>query len=151
MEVILLQDVRGLGKKGDIKKVSDGYASNFLLPRKFAVMKTEQNLEAKKREDAKHAAYLEEQKQNAIALKHVLEDKVVEFEANVGQGGLMFGSISLKQVEEGMKKQFDIDIDRRKILNTEPLNSLGYHIIKIELWKGVVATFKVHISGRNNK
>lgn len=148
MEVILLKDIKSLGKKGDIKKVSDGYAQNFLIPQKLAVKKTDETLNAKKREDAKIAKELEEKKLAAIELRRELNDKVVEFDANVGQDGKMFGSISLKQVEEGLKEQYGIIIDRRKIIDTPALNSIGYHNVKIELWKGVVATFKVNIKGR---
>lgn len=150
MKVILLADVRNLGKKGDTITVSDGYGSNYLIPRGLAAPSTsvtQANL-------AKSNAVEE---QNQIALKKEaeelskrLENINVEFTAKVGGDGRMFGSISPKQIEEGLLAQWNIKIDKRKFIDKYPANALGYTRLKIELYKGsqgtVTGIVNVHIS-----
>lgn len=141
MKVILLSDVPKLGKKGDIKQVADGYGRNYLIARGLAVMESEgaKKVLDKQNEEAKQ---LDEQKrQEALELKNLLETKSYEFTVKAKQGKVS-GSISSKQIEEALKKD-GITIDKRKIINSEPLNELGSYDIKIELYKDVIGTIKV--------
>ena len=145
MKVILLQDVKKLGKKDAIIDVSDGYAANYLFPNRLAVPVTNKSKEIlnKQQEDARIAE--ENAKKEAQQLAKKLEDLEVVFKAKVGQEGKMFGSISLKQIEEELFKQHGIQIDKKKFIDKGPLDSLGIYRLKIELHRGVVGTIKVHI------
>ena len=145
MKVILLKDVKKLGKKDAIVNVSDGYASNYLFPNRLAVAvsdKSKQILQ-KQQEDARIAE--ENAKKAAQELAQKLESIEVLFKTKVGKEGKMFGSVSLKQIEEEMLAQHGIQIDKRKFIDKGPLDSLGIYRLKIELHKGVVGTIKVHI------
>lgn len=150
MQVILLQDVRKLGKKGETISVSDGYGANYLIPKGLAVSSTA----ASQKELAKQNA-LEQQRQvqlkkEAEELSKRLEHINVEFTAKVGSDGRMFGSISPKEIEEGLFKQWGIKIDKRKFIDKYPANAIGYTRLQIELYHGsegtVVGTVNVHIS-----
>lgn len=145
MKVILLKDVKKLGKKDAIIDVSDGYASNYLFPNKLAVPVTNKSKEIlnKQQEDARIAE--ENAKKSAQELAKKLESVEVLFKTKVGKEGKMFGSISLKQVEEELFNQHNIQIDKRKFLDKGPLDSIGIYRLKIELHKGVVGIVKVHI------
>ena len=145
MKVILLKDVKKLGKKDAIIEVSDGYAANYLFPNHLAVPVTNKSKEIlnKQQEEARIAE--ENAKKAAQELAKKLESLEVTFTMKVGKDGKMFGTISPKQIEEEMMRQHSIQIDKRKILDKEPLNSLGIYRLKIELYKGVVGTIKVHI------
>ena len=149
MKVILLTDVKKVGKKGQIVEVNDGYGSNFLIPNKLAVKVTKTSLNIKQKQDEDYAADQEKLKQQAIELKSQLETKVVEIETKVGANGKMFGAISTKQVVEELKKQFDIDLDKRKIIDNHNISSLGYSNLQIELFKGVIGIIKVHVKEKN--
>ncbi len=146
MQVILLQDVRGVGKKGQTVDVSDGYGNNFLLPRRLAVLATKRSceildnqIEAKKQEEAN-------KKKEAEELVVRLKDIILEFQATPGKDGRMFGSISSKQVCEAMKERHGILLDKRKFVEKDTVNVFGITTMKIELYKGVIGTFKVHVS-----
>ena len=146
MKVILLQDVKGLGKKNQQLDVSDGYAANFLIPRRLAVKVSEKSVEIleKQKEDARIAT--ENARQEAIKLAGQLKDITLEFKLKVGGNGKVFGSISLKQVEEQLKTKFNIAIDKRKFITKGPVDSLGITRLQIELFKGVVGEVVVHVS-----
>lgn len=150
MKVILLEDVKKLGKKGDTISVSDGYASNYLIPRKLALRSTEGSQKELARSNA-----IEEERQKVLykeaeEVAERLKSINVEFTAKVGSDGRMFGSISPKQIEEEMLKQWGIKIDKRKFIDKYPANALGYTRLKIELYKGsqgeVDGIVNVHIS-----
>ncbi len=145
MKVILLKDVKKLGKKDAIVSVSDGYAANYLFPNKLAVPVTNKSKEIldKQQEDARIAE--ENAKKEAQELAKRLEGIEIVFQMKVGKDNKLFGSISPKQIEEEMLKQHNIQIDRRKIIDKEALNSLGVYLLKIELHKGVIGQIKVHI------
>ncbi len=148
MEVILLVDVKKVGKKNQTVKVSDGYANNFLLKQKLAVPVSKKSVEIL--EEQKETARINEEnnKKDAQALAERLKDIILEFTAKVGKDSKLFGSISLKQVEEEMKKQFNITIDKRKFIDKGPLDMLGIYKLRIELYKGVIGEIKVHIGER---
>ena len=145
MKVILLKDVKKLGKKDAIIEVSDGYASNYLFPNKLAVPVTNKSKEilSKQQEDARIAE--ENAKKAAQELANKRENIEVVFKTKSGKEGKMFGSISLKQIEEAALSQLNIQIDKRKFIDKGPLDSLGIYRLKIELHKGVVGIVKVHI------
>ncbi|MBF4502117.1 50S ribosomal protein L9 [Savagea sp. SN6] len=146
MKVIFTQDVKGKGKKGEVKEVSPGYAQNFLLKNNLAVEATPQNLarlEGQKKRAQKDAA---EELKEAQQLKAVLDETTVEMKAKSGEGGRLFGSITTKQIAEALKKQKDIKVDRRKMELPDAIRALGYTNVPIKLHPEVTATMKVHVT-----
>ena len=146
MRVILLEDVKKVGKKGSIVEVSDGYGANFLIPRKLAVLATKTSLEIKKNQDIDKANEEALKKERAIELKNKIKDLVVEIKAGTGKEGKLFGAVSSKEIVEEYKKQFNIELDKRKFLNFNPISALGYVKIEIELYKDVIGVVTVHVS-----
>ena len=146
MKVIFLKDVKGKGKKGEVKNVSDGYAHNFLLKNGYAVEATGGNvkvLEAQKnREQKDAAAELQANKE----LKATLEELTVELTAKSGEGGRLFGSITSKQIAEELKKKHKIKVDKRKIELNDAIRALGYINVPVKLHPEVTATVKVHVT-----
>ncbi|MDA1477007.1 50S ribosomal protein L9 [Bacillus sp. CLL-7-23] len=145
MKVIFLQDVKGKGKKGEVKNVADGYAQNFLIKKGLAVEATSANistLEGQKKKEKKAAA--EELKQ-AKELKQKLEDMTVELSAKSGEGGRLFGSITSKQIAEELQKKHQLKVDKRKIELNDAIRSLGYTNVPVKLHPEVQATLKVHV------
>ncbi|HBS91329.1 MAG TPA: 50S ribosomal protein L9 [Erysipelotrichaceae bacterium] len=144
MKVILLKDVKNIGKKGETVNVSDGHARNFLIPNKLALVATEKSLEvlSQQKEDAK--AKIEEQRQEAIILKDKLANITLDFQLKTGEDGRVFGSISTKQVAEELMKKHGIQVDKRKI-NSGPVNTLGLNRLPVELFKDVEGTIVVRI------
>ena len=147
MEVILLADVKNVGKKNQTVNVSDGFANNFLFKKKLAVPVSKRSVEIL--EEQKENARIADQNAKADALKlaETLKGITLEFEAKVGKDSKIFGSISLKQIEEELKAKHNITIDKRKFLDKGPLDELGYHHLKVELYKGVVGQIHVHLEG----
>ena len=146
MKVILLNDVKKVGKKGQIVEVSDGYGSNYLIPNKLAVKATKTSLDIKQKQDEDMAIKEEQKKQEAIILKDKMENLTLELKAKSGKDGKMFGAISSKQIVEEYKKQFDIELDKRKFVDNNTVSNLGYTKLKIELYKNVIGTIIVHVS-----
>ncbi len=138
MKVILNQDVKDLGKKGELVNVSDGYAKNFLIPRKIAVVAdaTAMN-ELKNREMAK-AHHLAVEKANAEAAAKTLEGKSIKICAKAGANGRLFGSVTSKEIAEQIKKSFDIDIDKKKIV-VEDIRSFGTFECTVKVYTGISA------------
>ena len=148
MKVILLSDVKGIGKKGQTVNVKDGYASNYLIPHRLAVKLTEKSQEVLDQQNKDAAEKIKQDTLAAQELAKRLETLVVEFEANTGSDGRMFGNISPKQIEEKLKAEFGITIDKRKFINKTPVDRLGYTKLRIELYKGVEGTITVHVKER---
>ncbi|MCQ2786978.1 MAG: 50S ribosomal protein L9 [Bacilli bacterium] len=146
MKVILLADVKGLGKKGEVKETSNGYATNFLIPKKLAVNYTERAKEILKDQQAQAAQKLEEEKQLAIKNQKRLEGIVLEFKAKAAPDGRMVGTISYKQVEDELKDKHQLIIDKRKFIDHYQINAFGTTKLKIELFKDVVGIVNVHVS-----
>ena len=146
MKVILLQEVKNVGKKGQTIEVSDGYANNFLLPKRLGVNATKRSVEIldKQKEDARILD--EKNRKEAEELKEKLKTITLEFTCKTGKDGKLFGSVSSKQVVEKLKTSYGITIDKRKFVDKETVNTLGVTILKNELYKGVVAEIKVHVS-----
>lgn len=145
MEVILLQDVKKVGKKGQIINVSDGYAKNFLFPKKLAVIASSKGIEIKNEQDRQKKEEYEANKKKAQELKELLKDIIVQVSAKGGKDGRMFGSISAKEVCEELKKQFGYDVDRKKVIGENQIKTFGVTQLKFELFKDVVATVKVQV------
>ena len=150
MKVIMLQDVKKIGKKGETVVVSDGYGVNYLIPRGLAKASTDSSQKQLARDNAAEEARQKELKAEAEKIKAKLEGLTVEFALNVGSDGRVFGSISTKEIAEGLLKQHGIEVDKRKFIDKTPANALGYTRLKIELYKGsqgqVVGTVNVHVS-----
>ena len=146
MKVILTQDVKKVGKKGEIVDVADGYGQNFLLKNKLAVLATNSGKEkVAQRKEEERLQDLENKKQ-AEELKETLSNIVLEFKISSGKNGKTFGSVSTKMVVEELNKVHGIKVDKRKFIDARPVQGLGYTNLKIELYKGVIATIRVHLS-----
>ncbi|MBM7712051.1 50S ribosomal protein L9 [Enterococcus xiangfangensis] len=147
MKVIFLQDVKGKGKKGDIKEVPTGYAQNYLLKNNLAKEATKGSISElsgqKKAQDKKAAEVLAEAKKLAEFLAK--EETVVEIKAKGGEDGRLFGSIPSKQIAEGLKKQYDLKIDKRKIELENPIRTLGYTKVPVKLHTEVEGIINVHV------
>ena len=144
MKVILLQDVKKLGKKDQVIEVSDGYAANYLIPHRLAVQVTKKSNEVLAQQKEDERKLFEANKAQAQALAEQLKDIVLEFKLRTGKDGKCFGNVSLKQIEEALAKQ-NITIDKRKFIDKGPLDTLGYYHLKIELFKGVEGVINIHI------
>ena len=145
MKVIFLTDVRGQGKKDELKEVSDGYARNFLLPRKLAVEATTDTLNAIKLKEKAKAKQLEKDKALAKEVAEKLEAIVVKVPAKGGGGGKLFGSITSKEISEALLKQCDISIDKNKIVQSEPIKTFGPHEVKCKLGFEVSGTINIMV------
>lgn len=145
MKVIFLKDVKGKGKKGEVKEVADGYANNYLFKRGLAVEATEANLKKLKAQKKKEEELAKQQLEEAKQLKEKLEKLTLEFTAKAGQGGRLFGSITAKQIAEQLQKVHNIKIDRRKIEMADAIRSLGYTKVPVKLHSQVMATLNVHV------
>ncbi len=145
MKVILQQDVKSLGKKGELVNTSDGYARNYLFPRNLAIEANSQAMtELKNREDSKkHKIAVETQAAKDAAAK--IEGKSVKIVAKAGQGGRLFGSVTSKEIAEHIKKQYAIDIDRRKITAPD-IKAFGSYAATVKLYQGVTADFTVMVT-----
>lgn len=145
MKVILLEDVKALGKKGDICDVSDGYARNFIIPRKKGLEATSDNLNNLKLKKANDAKVAQENLEAAQALAKELEEQAIVLKVKVGEGGKLFGAISSKEIAAAVKEQTNLDVDKKKIVLAEPIKTLGSHDIKVKLHKDVAATLVVKV------
>ena len=141
MKVILLNDVKKVGKKGEVKEVADGYAMNFLISRGLAVKASNKSEEILKKQKDQEAKDNEEKRKEAILIKNKLDTIKLEFIVK-SKDGKVFNSISTKTICEELDKK-GIHIDKRKIIDSEPIKTLGYTNVKIELYKGVIGTIKV--------
>jgi len=144
MKVIFLKDVKGQGKKGEVKTVSDGYARNYLIPRGLAVEATESNLktlEAQKRSEAKRKA---QELAEAKALAEKLEKTTVTIAAKAGEGGRLFGAVTSKQIAEALAKQ-GLAVDKKKILLDEPIRALGTVRVPVKLHPDVTVQLAVTV------
>ncbi len=144
MEVIFIKDLKNQGKKGEIKNVKDGYAQNFLIKNGYAVIKTKENLSKLNHEKTKKAEAEENKKQEATKLKKELDKIVLEFQVKTGAGDKVFGSISIKQIKDGLQEK-GYKIEKSAIKLNNSIASLGFHNVDIELYPNIVSTIKVHV------
>ena len=143
MKVILLEDVKSLGKKGEIVNVSDGYARNMILPKKLGVEATPKNLNDLKLQKANEEKVAKENLEAAKAFAKELETKEVILTLKVGEGGRTFGSVSTKEIAAAVKEQMGYDIDKKKIQLKEAIKTLGTHNVPVKLHTKVTAELKV--------
>lgn len=146
MKVILLQDVKKVGKKDQTVEVSDGYAMNFLFPRKLAVQLTNKSKEILGKQQEDRAIAEANAKAEAEKIAKRLETITLEFKVKTGKDGRVFGSVSYKQVEQELMNRYKIAIDKRKFVSDESMNACGIYRLKIELHKGVIGVINVHLS-----
>lgn len=145
MKVILLKDVKGTGKKGEIKEVSDGYATNFLLKKKLAVIAN--NTAVKELDEKKKSQEIKAQKEYEAALElgKKMEELSVTIYSKSGDGGRLFGSITSKDIAEQIKKQHNIEVDKRKISLDEPIRVLGSRFVDIKIHQKVTTKMRVDV------
>ncbi|HET6785299.1 MAG TPA: 50S ribosomal protein L9 [Erysipelotrichaceae bacterium] len=148
MKIILLEDVKNVGKKGNILEVADGYARNFLIRNKLAVAATEQSKAILEQQKQQKIDQEKEDIKNAEALKVKLSELTLVFPVKTGENGKVFGSVSSKQIGEELVKKHKITIDKRKILDEGPFNTVGFYNVQIELHKQVIATIKIQLKAQ---
>ena len=146
MKVILLKDVKGIGKKQDVVNVKDGYGANYLIPNRLAVMYSERSQEILDGQKKAEADNIERMKADAKETAKKLEGIVLQFDARGGGDGRMFGTISTKQIEEELKTKHGISIDKRKFVHKQPVDHFGYSKLTIELYKGITGTITVLVN-----
>lgn len=147
MRVIFIKDLKKQGKKGEIKEVKDGYAKNFLIKNGYAVLETPTSVTILSKDKAEEAELIRKEKENANKLKKVLENITLTFEVKTGNEDKVFGSISSKQISDELLKN-NIVIDKKKIKIKESLQTLGTHVVEIELYNKIIAQVKVQLISR---
>lgn len=145
MEVVLLEDVKALGKKGQIVKVNDGYARNFILPKKLGLEATAKNLNDLKLQKANEAKVAAEQLAEAKALAAKIDELSVTVSIKAGEGGRAFGSVSTKEIAKAVADQLKLDIDKKKMVLQDPIKSIGTFEVPIKLHKEVTAKLRVKV------
>lgn len=147
MKIILLQDEKKLGKKGDIIDVNDGYARNYILPKKIGIEANPKNLNDLKLKKASEERKAKEQLEAAKALAETLETKLVEVKIKTGSDGRVFGSISGKEIAAACQEQFGIEIDKKKLQMNDSIKNVGDHEVLVKLHPGVTAKLHVKVTG----
>ena len=145
MKVILLQDVRALGKAGEIVKVNDGYARNMLFPKNLAKEATAGNIKALENKKAAEAEKKAEQKAEATKIKEALADEVITLKSKGGEGGRLFGAVTNVDIATAIKAQKGFDIDKKKISIPSPIKTAGEHTAEIKLFTDVNVTVTVNV------
>lgn len=146
MKVILLQDVKGQGKKGEMLNVSDGYARNFLFPRKLAMEATTDAINAKNIQDAAARRREAEERKAADELRKKLKEMPVRLQAKAGTGGRLFGSITTKEISEALKAQHGVEIPKAKLVQEEPIKSFGTFEVKAKLYPEIQGVITVVVT-----
>ena len=149
MKVIFLKDVKGTAKKGEIKEVSDGYARNFLLAKGLAKEASQTNLNDHRQQEKAREIKIQKEEEEAVELGSKLKDVKVTIYAKSGEGGNLFGAITSKDIADQMKNQHNVEFDKRKILLTEPIKSLGTMNVEIKLHPKVSTSITVEIKEKN--
>ena len=145
MKVLLLKDVKNLGKKGTVCNVADGYAQNFIFKNGLAVVASEKSLEIRQDQIEKEKQAEQQRIEEATKNKEILEKVMITFKAKAGKDGRMFGNISTKQIAEEIIKLTKVNVDKRKITSDVLINSFGVTVVNIELHKKVIAKVKVQV------
>lgn len=145
MKVILLKDVKGTGKKNEVKEVSDGYARNFLLPKKLAVPADNTNMKELNEKNKSKENKAQKEYEAAVELGKRMEELNVVIYSKSGDGGRLFGSITSKDIAEQIKKQHNIEVDKRKITLDEPIRVLGSRFVDIKIHQKVTTKIRVDV------
>lgn len=146
MLVILLEDVKGTGKKGEVKKVSDGYAKNFLLKNKKAVIADSVNLNVNAQKKSADAFHEQERVKEFTLMKEELKDKTFNISVKVGENGKLFGAITTKEIADEITKSFGKKIDKRQVVLAEPIKTVGQNRVEIKLYKNISTFVNILIS-----
>lgn len=146
MKVILLDNIKGVGKKDEIINANDGYARNFLFPKKLAVEANAENLSKlkNKKDSVNHKRNVE--KENAEKIANQMKDIIVTIKVKAGDNGRIFGGVTSKEISENLKQQFNIDVDKKKIVLNETIKNLGTVIVSVKLFEGVTGELKVKVT-----
>ena len=145
MKIILLEDVKSVGKKGDLVELKDGYARNFIIPKKLGVEATDQNLNTLKLQNQNKEKIAKQQLDEAQAFAAEIEKMTVKLEIKAGEGGKTFGSISSKEIAKGVSEQYGREIDKKKIQLSDAIKTGGTHEVTVKLHPKVAAKLKVHV------
>ena len=148
MKVILQQDVKGQGKRGQLVNVSDGYARNFLFPKKLAKEANAQALNELKNAEESKAFKIKQETEAAQASADKINGKSVSILAKAGQGGKLFGSVTAKEIAEAIKKQYGVDVDKRKIDTKGDMKAFGTYECEVKLYSGITATVKAVVTDK---
>lgn len=146
MKVILLEDVKGLGKKGDLVNSKTGYARNFLFPKELAIEATPANMKKWEEDMKEKETKMQKEKEQALELKTKLERTTVELKGKGGEGGRLFGSITSKDIAEALEKQYKISIDKKKIELKENIKTSGITDVEVRVYPEITANLKVNVT-----
>lgn len=145
MKVILLTDVKEMGKRGDIVNASDGHARNYLIPRKLALPADKQNLNELSAKKSAEAHRKDLEKQDAIRVKEKLEKQILVLKVKAGENGKTFGSITSKEIAESIEKEFKEKIDKKKVVMQEPIRAIGGYVVDLKLFEGVICKLTISV------
>lgn len=145
MKVILQQDIRGKGKRGQMIEVSDGYARNYMLPRKMAIEATPDNVNTMRMTDRANAEKRQREREEAFALSNRLKDMTVVVKAKGGGTGRLFGSVTTQEIADALKQTYDITLDKRKIVLDEQIKTVGLYTVRCKLGYEITADLKIKI------
>lgn len=145
MKVILLDNIKGVGKKDEIINASDGYARNYLFPKKLAIEATKENLGKLESKNEANKFKKQNEKNDAIEVANKLKELVLTIKVKAGENGKIFGGVTSKEISDGLKKDYQIDIDKKKINLNETVKTLGTITVDIKLYEGVTGKLKVDI------
>lgn len=145
MKVILMTDVKGMGKRGEVVNASDGHARNYLIPKKLAVPADKQNLNELSAKKASEAHKKDIEKKEAIRIKEKIEKKVLVLKVKAGENGKTFGSITSKEISENIEKEFKEKVDKKKVIMTEPIRAVGGYVVDLKLFEGVICKLTISV------
>lgn len=147
MKVVLNQDVKGIGKKNQIVEVSEGYARNFLIPKKIANVADNKAINEAKNKLESQIFKRNKEIEVAQGYKKIIEESFIEFRHKVGEGSKLFGSITEKDIAQSIKSKFNICVDKKKVTIKDPIKNLGTYSVSIKLYEGVIAKLKIVVVG----
>ncbi|MDO4282733.1 MAG: 50S ribosomal protein L9 [Clostridia bacterium] len=148
MRVVLNQDIKGIGKKNQIVEVSEGYARNFLIPKKMVSVADNRAINEAKNRIESLAFKKGKEIEAAEGYKKKIEESFIEFKHKVGEGSKLFGSVTEKDISEAIKAKFNISVDKKKVMIKNPIKNLGTYTVDIKLYEGIVAKLKIVVVGQ---
>lgn len=147
MKVVLNQDIKGIGKKNQIVEVSEGYARNFLIPKKMANVADNKSINEAKSKVESQIFKKNKEIEAAEGYKKIIEESFIEFRHKVGEGSKLFGSVTEKDIADAIKNKFNISVDKKKVNIKEPIKNLGTYSVNVKLYEGVIAKLKIVVVG----